>query len=83
MSAPMGKTDMAQSSITRVSSACTSRDEFRVQFKRYKKRNPPPDFSEVIDFLKSDLVSIFLGDLFRDHVYCQFFSLFNFIFFLH
>ncbi|XP_022087595.1 LOW QUALITY PROTEIN: nucleic acid dioxygenase ALKBH1-like [Acanthaster planci] len=34
-------------------------DEFRVQFKRYKRRKPPPDLSEVIDFQNSQWVSRF------------------------
>ena len=25
-------------------------DQFRLEFKRYKKNQPPPDFSDVIDF---------------------------------
>lgn len=25
-------------------------DRFRIEFKRYKKNQPPPDFSDVIDF---------------------------------
>lgn len=35
-------------------------DAFRTLFKFYKRRNPPPDFSEVIDFSKkvgNDMVS--------------------------
>lgn len=36
-------------------------DAFRKLFKFYKRRNPPPDFSEVIDFSKkvgNELVSL-------------------------
>lgn len=36
-------------------------DAFRKLFKFYKRRNPPPDFSDVIDFsknVKNDTVSI-------------------------
>ena len=25
-------------------------DRFRIEFKRYKRNQPPPDFSDVIDF---------------------------------
>lgn len=25
-------------------------DRFRIEFKRYKRNHPPPDFSDVIDF---------------------------------
>lgn len=28
--------------------------KFRLEFKRYKRRNPPPDFSDVIDFDRKD-----------------------------
>ncbi len=33
-------------------------DEFRAQFKRYKRKKPPPDLCDVVDFARSDLVSI-------------------------
>ena len=35
-----------------------TRDKFREQFKRYKRKKPPPDLCDVVDFAKSDLVSI-------------------------
>ncbi|XP_071798633.1 nucleic acid dioxygenase ALKBH1-like [Asterias amurensis] len=34
-------------------------DKFREQFKRYKRKKPPPDLCDVVDFAKSDLVAPF------------------------
>ncbi|XP_038072697.1 nucleic acid dioxygenase ALKBH1-like [Patiria miniata] len=52
MAAPMKHSDMSVPNENN-----HENDKFRVQFKRYKRRKPPPDLSEVIDFWDSVLVS--------------------------
>ena len=32
--------------------SCSGQDLFKEEFKRYKRRKPAPDFSDVIDFSK-------------------------------
>lgn len=42
-------------------------DAFRKIFKFYKRRNPPPDFSDVIDFTKGVPSDKVRGASFPDH----------------